>query len=367
MAGTPVILAVSAGMVAAANPCGFAMLPAYLSLLVAGQDAGQEADQDAGSGGAPAARVRGVGRALASTIAMTAGFVAVFGAFGLVLTPVAGWLQPRLPWLTLALGVLLAILGCWLLAGRVAALPGVGARAPRLTGSPASMALFGVGYALASLSCTVAPFLAIVVSSLHAGSESEALVLFLAYAAGMGLVVGVTALAVALVRTSLVRRLRRASGAVSRVGGMLILVAGAYVAYYGWYEVRIAADSGIAGRDPVVTAVATVQQGVVALINRAGVELTMGAFAALLIAALALRRPAGSPPVDAAGGPDDGASRRAAYPSPDPDRHRPAVPDRDHPAPYAGAGRAPRVGPDRSAAARAAMGRAAAARDRGHP
>jgi cytochrome c biogenesis protein CcdA len=297
MANTTVVLAVSAGMVAAANPCGFAMLPAYLSLLVAGQDS-------AAGRHAPPPRVHGVGRALVSTAAMTAGFVAVFGAFGLVLAPVAGWLQPRLPWLTLVLGGVLVLLGGWLIAGRT--LPGAGpgrTRAPRLTGSPASMALFGVAYALASLSCTVAPFLAIVVSSLHAGSETEALVLFLAYAGGMGLVVGVTALAVALVRVSMLRRLRRAATIASRVGGILLMLAGAYVAYYGWYELRVAADPRAADRDLIVDAVASVQQRLVGWINEAGSGLLLAIFGSLLVAAMALRRddpPAAEPDDDPA-------------------------------------------------------------------
>ena len=38
----PYALAVSAGILAAVNPCGFAMLPAYVSLLVTGQTAGRD-------------------------------------------------------------------------------------------------------------------------------------------------------------------------------------------------------------------------------------------------------------------------------------------------------------------------------------
>ncbi|MEE3918073.1 cytochrome c biogenesis protein CcdA [Micromonospora sp. BRA006-A] len=96
------LLALTAGMLGAVNPCGFAMLPAYLSLLVAGPDGGRGA----------------VGRALTATAGLTLGYVLVFGAFGLALAPAADWLRPRLPWLTVTLGVLLALAGCWLLAGR---------------------------------------------------------------------------------------------------------------------------------------------------------------------------------------------------------------------------------------------------------
>ena len=48
------------------------------------------------------------------------------------------------------------------------------------------MAGFGASYAVASLGCTIAPFLAVVVTAFRAGSAVEGGVLFLAYAAGMG-------------------------------------------------------------------------------------------------------------------------------------------------------------------------------------
>lgn len=275
MTTATILLALTAGMLAAANPCGFAMLPAYLSVLV-------------GDAEETESRVGGVLRALSSTAAMTVGFVVVFGTFGLAMAPAASWLQPRLPWLTLALGVVLVILGGWVAAGRP--LPAVrgGARAPKLTGSVTSMVLFGVAYALASLSCTIAPFLAIVVSSLRAGSTVEGLVLFVAYAVGMGLVVGVTALAVALVRTSLIRGLRRAATAISRASGVLLALAGAYVAYYGWYEIRVAADLRNAGGDPVVGAATGVQQRLSTLLTEIGVGSMAAIFGVLFVGALVI-------------------------------------------------------------------------------
>jgi cytochrome c-type biogenesis protein len=44
--------------------------------------------------------------------------------------------------------------------------------------------------------------------------------------------------AIALARTSLVRFLRNAQRYVGRVSGGLVALAGAYVAYYGWQELR---------------------------------------------------------------------------------------------------------------------------------
>lgn len=267
-------LALTAGMLAAVNPCGFALLPAYLSVLVAGERTG------------PAAAV---GRALRCTAALTLGYVAVFGAFGLALQPLAGTLMPRLPWLTVVLGIGLAVAGGWLLAGRGLPVLIEGMRSPRLTGSLWSMVLFGMAYAVASLGCAIGPFLAIVVTGLGTGSGP---LLFLAYAAGMGLVIGVTAVAVALARASVVARLRRASGLVPRVGGAVLLLAGSYVAWYGWYELRLARDLRTAGTDPVVNAAGAVQRQLSAVITQFGGAWLLFALVALAFMSLvAARRP----------------------------------------------------------------------------
>jgi cytochrome c-type biogenesis protein len=274
MSDAPLALAVAAGTLAAVNPCGFALLPAYLSLLVVG-------DGDAGRGAA-------VGRALAATAAMTAGFVAVFGVFGLVVAPVAGAVQRHLPWVTIGVGVLLVVLGAVLLAGRQ--LPGLRiavSRGPAVGPSMPSMVMFGTAYAVASLSCTIGPFLAIVVTSFRAGSITSGVALFVAYAAGMGLTVAVAALAVALARDGLLRRIRRAAPLLSRLGGALLVVAGAYVAWYGWYEIRILRGS-ITG-DPVIDGATTAQRWLSTMMDQAGVAAIAVIFAVLLAGAALLQ------------------------------------------------------------------------------
>jgi cytochrome c-type biogenesis protein len=266
------VLALSAGMLGAVNPCGFALLPAYLSVLVLGNQI------EPG---------RAVWRAVRCTAALTLGYVLVFGAFGLVLTPIADALTPRLPWLTVVFGLGLAAVGGWLLAGRSLPTP-AGVRAPALTGSAWSMVLFGAAYAIASLGCAIGPFLALVVTSLRAGSIGAGMLLFVAYAAGMGLVVGVTAVAVALLRVSVVSRARRLLGLVPRLGGATLLVSGLYVAYYGWYELRLADNLRLAGSDPVVAAAGDLQRWLSKLVGAVGaVPLVLLLLALLLPAVVA--------------------------------------------------------------------------------
>ena len=247
MNGDLIGLALAAGMVAAFNPCGFAMLPAYLTLVVRREGGGQ---------------LSALRRAVVSTAAMTLGFLTVFGLFGLLTVSVASAVQRYLPYVTVVVGISLVALGIWLLSGRELALRAVGdgarwAPTTRLS----SMFGYGVGYAIASLSCTIGPFLAVTGSSMRSGSPIGAASVYLAYAAGFGLVVGVLAVAVAAASSAVVDRMRRVLPYVNRLSGAILAVVGLYVAYYGWFELRLFSGSGgdVAG-DPVIGAAGRVQR-----------------------------------------------------------------------------------------------------------
>jgi len=224
------VYAFGVGMVATFNPCGFAMLPAYLSYFL-----GLEAEVEPDGRDVSAA----VLRALTVGATMTAGFVAVFAVLGLALEPVLSTLQQRLPWVTIFLGVGLVVMGGLMLRGRTFTvnLPKLnkGTESRELT----SVFLFGVSYAVVSLSCTISLFTAAVVTTIDTESFAVGIGAFLAYALGMGLVLTVLTLAIALARQSLVGRLRRVLPYVNRVSGGLLVLAGAYVAYYGWYELQV--------------------------------------------------------------------------------------------------------------------------------
>ena len=250
-----VLLAALAGMVATVNPCGFAMLPAYLALVVHGDD-GRD-------------RAAAIGRALAAAGVMTAGFVVVFGVFGVVIAPVAASVQRYLPFVTVVIGAALVVTGALLVAGRTLALllpkPTKGAPTRRL----GSMFGYGVAYAIASLSCTIGPFLAVVGTALGGADVVEGVVAFLAYALGMGLVVGVLAVAATMADSTLATRAKALLPHISRIGGVLLVLVGAYVAYYGVYELRLFfGDADPA--DPVIDAAATVQGTLVEAVTAIG-------------------------------------------------------------------------------------------------
>ena len=247
--------AAAAGLVAALNPCGFAMLPSYVTLVVLGT--GERS------------RSAAVARALGATVVMAAGFLLVFAVFGLVLAPVAGEVQRYLPVATIVIGAALVGIGGWMLSGREIRLllpkPG-GAPTSRL----GSMFGYGLAYAVASLSCTIGPFLAVTGATFRAGSIGEGLLAYLAYGAGMALVVGVLAAGVALGGAGFATRTRRLMPYVTRAGGGLLILIGLYVGYYGIYATRVNLGGGDP-HDPVVHAAGTLQRTLVEWVDTVGV------------------------------------------------------------------------------------------------
>ncbi len=267
--------AAAAGLVAALNPCGFAMLPSYVTLVVLGA-------------GSQRSRPAAVARALGATAVMAAGFLVVFAVFGLVLAPVIGEVQRYLPVATIVIGAALVGLGAWLLTGREVRmlLPKPG-RAP--TARLGSMFGYGLAYAVASLSCTIGPFLAVTGATFRAGSIGEGVLAYLAYGAGMALVVGVLAAGVALGGAGFATRTRRLMPYVTRVGGGLLVLIGLYVGYYGVYATRVNLG-GADPRDPVVHAAEALQQTLVGWVDSIGVLPLLLVLVAIVAVAFGLRR-----------------------------------------------------------------------------
>lgn len=236
--------ALGAGLIAALNPCGFALLPGYLALAIAG-------------GGRDMSRPVALARAGGATIAMSGGFLTVFGIFGLVISPLSASAQKYLPFATLVIGVLLVAVALWLLVGKdiPIVLPKTSGGAP--TARIASMYGYGLGYAIASLSCTIAPFLAVIGTTFEHGAIISGVLAFIAYAAGMSITVGVAAFAVALAGSAAGAAFRRILPYAGRIAGVIVLLTGLYVTYYGYYEIRLFFGNGNPD-DPIVNAVGTV-------------------------------------------------------------------------------------------------------------
>ncbi len=219
--------AYGAGMVSAVNPCGFAMLPVYLTLYLGAEES--------------AFRDRSLFYRIAKAgwiaLVVTAGFALLFGLVGAVVSAGGSFLMGVMPWLSVVVGLALIALGVWLLLGHSLSLHLFTDMAGKI-GDPRQMSvsgffLFGVAFGATSLSCTLPIFLMVVGSSLAAADFSGGLIQFFSYIMGMGSVMLVLTLGIALVKEGVVvGALRRFLPYVQKISALLLLLAGAYIVYY---------------------------------------------------------------------------------------------------------------------------------------
>ena len=219
----PLGFAFAAGMASAVNPCGFAMLPAYLGLYLGSN---QEAPPK-----------RQLGKALLVGLSVTAGFVVLFGTVGVIIAIGArSAVVGILPWLGLGIGIILAVTGAWMVGGGKL-YSGLAARAASRIGDPSQVSpkgyfLFGLSYGTASLGCTLPIFLTVVGTSLAVSDFGASFGQFLLYALGMGLVIMALTLGLAVAKGAMVGAVRKALPYVQPVGAWLMVIAGAYIVFY---------------------------------------------------------------------------------------------------------------------------------------
>ncbi len=254
MIAAPVALAFTAGMVATLNPCGFSLLPAYIGTFVGGD----EIDLPPG---------RRVLRAVGVAVAVSVGFVIVFGLVGIVIDSAAGEVRRQLPWITIGIGGLLAVTGAAMVAGWS---PVLDIARPVLgSGRRGVVAMVGYGatYAIASLSCTIGPFLAVTGTAVSM-SRFDAVAVYVAYAVGMGMVILAISVSAAVAHEAVANRLRSLTRFSQRIGGALMVVAGGYAIWYGRWEQAV--YGGDLGTDPVIDTVETIRLGLVEVLQRVG-------------------------------------------------------------------------------------------------
>lgn len=222
------IFAFMVGAVSSVNPCGFALLPAFFARRVGIET---ETTQHALAGAAA-----GVSAGAAAGLGVILAFAIVGGA----VTAGVSWMGDALPWAGLAVGVILIGVAVYVLAGRH-----IGLRIPlpaswqRTSGYRGDF-LFGVGYGVASLSCTLPIFLSVTAIA-TTGSLAASFGSFLAFGLGMSTVIVAIAVAAGLSRNGLAAIVKRLLPYANRFGGVVLLLAGLYVVVY-WGSALFSAD-----------------------------------------------------------------------------------------------------------------------------
>lgn len=234
------------GLVASVNPCAFVLLPTYLMYFL-GLAGTQPGDQRAS-----------VRRALLVSASVSAGFMSVFVAVGLVSEYVTGWIEANAAYATAVIGGGFVVLGIAMLGGyelpvstpRVGTMGRLGAERSTVV----AMAGYGVAYAVSSISCTLPLFSTTLFGSVRRDGWGSGLANVVAYGLGMALVVSSLTVALAVANTSVLGALRTGSRHVQRIAAMLVLASGLYLLYY-----FVVVDLN-EGRSPVTDRVDSIQQ-----------------------------------------------------------------------------------------------------------
>lgn len=233
----------SVGMLAAFNPCGFAMLPTWIGYFI-----GTDAPDDT--------RVRALTRGLRVGAIMTLGFITVFGGIGLLIAAFLsqGTVTEYVGYITVVLGVLLIPLGIAMYRGYQLNLSLPKMSKGGESREAGSIFLFGVSYAVVSLSCTIGLFVSAVSNSFTVvgenqfGERTESVTLasildgagsFIAYAVGMGVVILFLTVSLARAKSNVATNMRRLLPHMGKISGVVLVIAGFYLIDYGQWEIRI--------------------------------------------------------------------------------------------------------------------------------
>jgi cytochrome c-type biogenesis protein len=228
------LLAFIAGMSAFLSPCAFPLLPGYMSYYI-----GKEEKGVPGRRGAIKKAVIGGTMAAAGILIVYALLGIVAAAAGDAVKRYVGVLQP-------IVAVVIIIMGAVMLTDYIIPLykvtaplrpvtDSVGRGFRRLTsagptgepGEYAGLFSYGAGYGAASLGCHAPIFIALVVAAMGTGSFGDALVVFLMYALGMGLLMVAVTVLVGMAKTELVKKLVKWMPLIKKVSGVVLIIVGA--------------------------------------------------------------------------------------------------------------------------------------------
>lgn len=218
------------GILAAVNPCGFVLLPAYLVSYLSVAD-----DADATT------RVR---RSLSVGSSVSAGFLVVFLLVGAISRLFTNWIELNAKYAALVVGLVLIVVGVRMLSGWrprlwIPVFNG-DTRRSRIGG----MFMFGMVYAVASIGCTIGLLTTAILGSFSRNGVLSGMFSVVMYGAGMAVFVMALTTSLAFAKTALVRAGRGVMSVVSHVSSGLILITGVYLTWYWYVAITERTDQG---------------------------------------------------------------------------------------------------------------------------
>ena len=213
----------AAGVFATFNPCGFAMLPAYMTMLISSQRESESLPKL-------------IGKALQFAALMAVGIITTFALFAVVIFPISTSIQAYLPIATITIGLLLIGVGVATLSGKSPYLKKLWSPNTAPSARLKSLYLYGVTFALGSVSCTIGPLLAATSKALEL-TFFESLRIYLVYALGISVTIAILAL-IALFSQATLGKIRNSMKVIERISSAFLIIVGLYLIIFGLYETR---------------------------------------------------------------------------------------------------------------------------------
>lgn len=258
----------TAGLLASINPCGFVLLPTYLLYFL-----GMESSR-------PGTERGSIRRAFAVSLAVSAGFMTVFVVIGTITKVATGWFLDKSPWISVAIGIGLAVLGVAMMFGYRVPFTTPRLDVGRRDRSVASMFVFGITYAVVSIGCTLGPFLAIVLGGVTVDGFTKGIAAIGLYGIGMALVVTSLTVTLALANTAMLRIVRKGMSIFEDLAGVFVLLTGLYISWY-WYS---SITENFDGR--LITSAGNIQQKLAAFVQNHQKSIVLIAAAVIAVAAI---------------------------------------------------------------------------------
>ena len=241
------------GVLAAVNPCGFVLLPAYLLYFLGLDNSDQQNTQRAS-----------LRRALGVSSAVSMGFVVVFLIVGTISRLFTQWFELNAKFAGFAIGIALIVMGSAMLCGWKPPLV-----TPNISGGKdrtfVAMFLFGIAYAVASIGCTIGFLTTAIFGSIGTKGFISGVISIGLYGVGMALLVSTLTITLAFAQRGLLSFLRGGLKFIDRLAAGFIVLTGLYLTWY-WYL----AISESTTRDPVLQRVEHWQSQVATFLQRQG-------------------------------------------------------------------------------------------------
>ena len=201
----------TAGVFALFSPCGFPMLPGYISYYMGTKTS--------------------LGRAVPSGIACTLGLVTIFSIIGAVATVLGSLISAYIPLLEIAAGIFTIFLGLSIMFELKYPTFGFPIKAPKQKGFM-GLFLYGIVYGMATLGCSAPIFFSILSYAIAAGSILQGVITFIVYAIGMGLPLIIITVLIVKTKKFILKRIVRLIPLIQKISGMVLIFIGIYLIYF---------------------------------------------------------------------------------------------------------------------------------------